>query len=102
MRLYATITSERATKGQGGNKQITIELKAFDRINPVAKITLFPWKNTLDDKIPHLCIEMVEGLSHSIEWTKAKKQKGECKHFIVRDDYGKEYCQECGTYDNLR
>lgn len=29
MKLYATVTSERASKGQGGNKQVTIEL-AFE------------------------------------------------------------------------
>lgn len=28
MKLYATITSERATKGQGGNKYLDIEIKA--------------------------------------------------------------------------
>jgi hypothetical protein len=27
MKLYATTTSERATKGQGGNKEILIDLK---------------------------------------------------------------------------
>jgi len=30
MKLYATITSERASKGQGGNKDITVELKDED------------------------------------------------------------------------
>ncbi len=34
MKLYATVTSERATKGQGGNKYLIIEIKAekFDGI----------------------------------------------------------------------
>ena len=40
MKLYATITSERAVKGQGGNRFIIIELKAFDRNNPVATIQM--------------------------------------------------------------
>ncbi len=33
MKLYATVTSERASKGQGGNKQITINLQ----IDPVKR-----------------------------------------------------------------
>ena len=28
MKLYATVTSERASKGQGGNKYLDIEIKA--------------------------------------------------------------------------
>jgi hypothetical protein len=28
MKLYATVTSERATKGQGGNKYLAIEIEA--------------------------------------------------------------------------
>lgn len=27
-----------------------------------------------------------------------EKYQEECEHFIVTDDYGKEYCQECGKY----
>lgn len=40
MKLYADIKSERASKGQGGNKYIKIELKAFDRENPIGTILL--------------------------------------------------------------
>ena len=35
MKLYATTTSERASKGQGGNKFLKIELSAGDKNNPV-------------------------------------------------------------------
>ena len=79
MKLYATITSERANKGQGGNNKLEIEIKAFDRDNPIAILTLFPWKDRLEDKTPHLCIEMIEGLSHSIE---VFKTLGANKHDI--------------------
>ena len=40
MKLYATTTSERASKGQGGNDFLEIELKAFDRDRPVGHITI--------------------------------------------------------------
>ena len=35
MKLYATITSERATKGQGGNQFINIDLLIGDAKNPI-------------------------------------------------------------------
>lgn len=40
MKLYVKSTSERAAKGQGGNRYIEIELLAFDRENPVGIILL--------------------------------------------------------------
>lgn len=40
MKLYATVTSERASKGQGGNKCIHIELKAFNREYAIGNIVL--------------------------------------------------------------
>lgn len=40
MKLYATTTSERASKGQGGNKFIEIELKAGDYTTPIGYIYL--------------------------------------------------------------
>jgi hypothetical protein len=40
MKLYATVTSERASKGQGGNDFLEVELRAFDRETPVGHITI--------------------------------------------------------------
>lgn len=41
MKLYATIKSERGKEiGKGGNEFLEIELKAFDRVNPVGHITI--------------------------------------------------------------
>ncbi len=40
MKLYATVTSERASKGQGGNEYIEIELKVLDRDKPVGILVL--------------------------------------------------------------
>jgi len=41
MKLYATITSERATKGQGGNKYLEIDILG-DEKNLIGKISIFP------------------------------------------------------------
>lgn len=41
MKLYATVTSERASKGQGGNKFIVVEFKAGDRVKPIAEVQLY-------------------------------------------------------------
>ena len=40
MRLYATVTSERASKGQGGNERLYIDLFFEDRKNPVGYIRI--------------------------------------------------------------
>lgn len=48
MKLYATVTSERASKGQGGNKFLEIELKVRDRNVPIGLI-LLDYKNDIRD-----------------------------------------------------
>ena len=40
MKLYATTTSERASKGQGGNDQLEIDIFVYDRMNPRYHITV--------------------------------------------------------------
>ena len=35
MKLYATVQSERATKGQGGNQRLDIQLTVGDSDNPL-------------------------------------------------------------------
>lgn len=40
MKLYATVTSERASKGQGGNEYIEIILKVQDRVKPIGMLVL--------------------------------------------------------------
>lgn len=43
MKLYATVTSERASKGQGGNEYLSIHIrKAGDRDNDAMVITAYP------------------------------------------------------------
>lgn len=67
MKLYATTTSERATKGQGGNRDIQITL------NREKEPVYFIYFDT--DKIVVQDIE--KGKEIFREETKGKKQKGE-------------------------
>ena len=74
MKLYATTTSERASKGQGGNKYLNIEIQneeaeriyrlniTNDVLHPF--IALYNKKNTLI-------------FSERMEQTKGKNQKGD-------------------------
>ncbi len=42
MKLYAKVTSERASKGQGGNKKLEIDILVYDRFNPRYHISVTP------------------------------------------------------------
>ena len=50
MKLYAKISSDRAKKGQGGNKHIEIELYAFNREYPIGIVFM----EVLQDADGHL------------------------------------------------
>ncbi len=58
MKLYATVTSERASKGQGGNEYLDIDIMVGNTKNPVmlAQLTVRPtdeiekYTNNADDK----------------------------------------------------
>jgi len=41
MKLYSTITSERATKGQGGNEYLDIEITYTDKNNKIKPLRKF-------------------------------------------------------------
>ena len=85
MKLYATITSERATKGQGGNNEIKIDLMVGSRKNSRTIGKLWFFRNRLngsDDKLNHYCLYWTDENGNQkllqedlIE--KGKKQKGE-------------------------
>lgn len=97
MKLYATVTSERASKGQGGNKHIVIELRAFDRDTPIGELCFYvtddadgkpkqymlTWRdNSWDDEVMILREgHEDEGLIQTAELPpkvrKAKQQEGE-------------------------
>ncbi len=73
MKLYGTITSERATKGQGGNKYINIELRSGDRENSIIDYYLI---FTLDGLIVQADGGILLDTTNS-EGKNAKKQKDE-------------------------
>ena len=77
MRLYATTTSERASKGQGGNKHLKIIVRN-EQQHCIAYLTFTP------DKACDISITKdIKTNFEKVEWigtdddTKAKKKKGE-------------------------
>lgn len=94
MKLYATVTSDRASKGQGGNKYICIALTVQNGTRkdyPIGEVIL----DYMDDHMQHGTIQnewVLKWLPFSkydaqviaqgnVEApTKGEKQKGECKH----------------------
>lgn len=100
MLLYAIVRSERASKGQGGNERL-------DTIYTIGKARREFMRVQMTAKGESVLVQVrEEGRDRVREWEvmtegKGKKQKGECRHDIVKDDYGQEYCQECGKYNVL-
>lgn len=96
MKLYATVTSERATKGQGGNKYLKIEI-TNDKKERLAMITVEPKLPSME--LQSIRIDYDRYISHVIkipwdDWNKeqrGKKQKGEC----VNKDSNGNACYDC-------
>lgn len=121
MKLYATVTSERATKGQGGNDKLEIKVTLNEHDNVLAEITVLPSGTIVIDEgedcelvvnkyekgiVNAICEDCGDGYEASegcanCENKKGEKQKAECRHEIIKDAYGREYCQECGKYNVL-
>lgn len=88
MKLYATVTSERASKGQGGNKEITATIDIGGKEKPVTvvRVTVFALENGLYELTANLAghrytakIQDREAYTH--EWDKETMQ-----------------CKKCGMY----
>ena len=109
MKLYATVTSERATKGQGGNEHVTIELTAGNAKEPVwmGSITMREiapdtfqvfYTAPRTGKGDKSGILYQANLTGSVFSTKGKRQKGECmeggNHFTTREG-DEEICRKC-------
>jgi len=80
MKLYATTTSERASKGQGGNKWLYVELKA-EGVNGIpTRQDLYSIQMEIIDK--ELSIKIHDYSTNEIitliPKEKGKSQKGEC------------------------
>lgn len=88
MKLYATVTSERASKGQGGNKQLNIAIYIDDRENPHFRMFI----TRRDDESTDIVLTDMEKPFPNQVFTdklKGKKQKGEmCYTEHVKGKYG--------------
>lgn len=76
MKLYATVTSERASKGQGGNKQINIAIFIDNREYPRYRLFLTKRENEDTDIV---LVDMEKPFPNDVykETIKGEKQKGE-------------------------
>ena len=76
MKLYETITSERATKGQGGNKQINTAIYIDDKKNPRFRLFLTAREDNSTDIV---LVDMEKPFPNEVfrENIKGKRQKGE-------------------------
>ena len=94
MKLYATTTSERASKGQGGNKYINFELTVGEN-QTVMLFGQLVCEETETENIYRLwngdiCVD-------TLRETKGEKKKGECTHerqYVFNTIRGQE-CKMC-------
>jgi hypothetical protein len=109
MKLYATTTSERATKGQGGNKYIVITLTDEDGTNwaeiTAQAVNIIQENPPLDEILLTVKLNGTERFRRThYAKQKGNKQKGEkcveCKKYgVVWDDNEDEFvCQDCGEH----
>ena len=79
MKLYATTTSERASKGQGGNQFLTIEIKAEGFTGIPTRTNLYRLSLSKNDNNGGLYAELLKYSTHEIivlDNIKGEKQKG--------------------------
>jgi uncharacterized ferredoxin-like protein len=80
MKLYATTTSERASKGQGGNQFLTIEIQAEGWTGIPTRTNLYRLSISKADENGGLYAEIMKYSNHEIivlDNIKGNKQKGE-------------------------
>ncbi len=104
MKLYATTTSERASKGQGGNEYIETNFFITSKESPQARVRVIN-----DEKMGLIYFSVEEyffgkwRMKYQKEYfinvseTKGNKKKGDCTHkdnYIFNTIRGKE-CKDC-------
>jgi len=98
MKLYATTTSERASKGQGG-KHLDIQLQGENR-QELGVIALRYEATKQEYYALYIRNGIIQSIFHIEKETKGKRQKGECEHQFIPSDnegcYGYEVCRLCG------
>lgn len=101
MKFYATVKSERAKKGQGGNKYLDICLTVKDgqRVVNFGHFTLKEGETPDGNE----GIVLVDSDDEVIKWfefpkKKAEKEKGDCEHnFLTWYDQYQKKCRECNA-----
>ena len=102
MKLYATITSERATKGQGGNKYLIIEIKAERFEGIPTRANQYRLSLSADPTSNKLYAELLEySTGEVMVLTKGNKQKGEecgnCGREATQSIGDINRCDRCST-----
>lgn len=101
MKLYATVTSERASKGQGGNREVVINLK----IDPKARIEVGNLVMSCENDVYTIyyypinqnCTDQeIKGGRVLLYETKGEKQKGEkCPTCFAQYSEKTMWCEHC-------
>lgn len=96
MKLYATLETNRGkVVSVSDNESITATV--YDG-NMKAYSVIIEWCNVGDIEKPTM-----GAIVTTREWrnepNERRKKKKQCNHFLVKDDYGEVYCQECGKYN---
>ena len=88
MKLYATITSERASKGQGGNEFITVDILSQDRITRLLHIDVRP--KDMFGEYEILLSYPEGGKVYRVKYPKGKQQKGktDCETYGCSESTG--------------
>lgn len=93
MKLYATVQSERASKGQGGNDFIHIDI-TDDNKDLIAQLRFTPFVDTVGDGIKFRVWFDDRLIDVSTKLNHKGKFGIKCTHDY--DNYGK--CTECGQW----
>jgi hypothetical protein len=86
MKLYSTITSERATKGQGGNDYLHIDINV--EREKVAEINVMKYADDVIIKYQDIINGVGVGIGKELKRIKGERQKGEQVH----KDNGHGFC----------
>lgn len=101
MKLYATVASERASKGQGGNKFLDIDIQSGDERGHKLRITLEHSEiGTLDSRVSFVSADSLATLYNlqamtreAIREMKGERQKGDNDLTVINcKEHGKAIC----------
>lgn len=74
MKLYSTITSERASKGQGGQY---LDISIFSESEKIAELYIREYEGDIVIKYQNINNNVYQGIAKELKRIKGKRQKGE-------------------------